>query len=442
MPILSALMATACGAGCLTCGPIVNRPSAGTPAKCADKPGPAAAGPLLPGQVRVALHAAGLNFRDAVVALGMVDDARQPGGEGAGEILETGPDVTGWQPGDRVMGLFPAGVGPVAVTDQRLLARIPDGWTYTQAATVPVVFATAYYALHDLAGLQPGQRVLIHAAAGGVGMAAVQLARHAGADIYATASPAKWDTLRGLGIPADHIASSRDLGFAAAFPPVDLVLNSLAGDYVDASLALLAPHGRLLEMGKTDLREPTPRYQPFDLMGPGPDHLRDILATLHDLFTRQALHPLPATTYDIRDTPAPLRYLAQARHTGKIVLTIPAPLNPDHTILITGGTGALGTAIARHLITRHGAAHLILANRTRPDPDLQRELGPRVTITACDLTSPGSITALLTAIDPRPPLTTVIHAAGTLHDAPLTTLTPDHLTPVLAPKLAAWNRDA
>ena len=405
-------------------------------------PYPAAAGPLLPGQVRVGLHAAGLNFRDAVVALGMVDDARQPGGEGAGEVLETGPDVTGWQPGDRVMGLFPDGVGPVAVTDQRLLARIPGDWTYTQAATVPVVFATAYYALHDLAGLQPGQRVLIHAAAGGVGMAAIQLARHAGADIYATASPAKWDTLRGLGIPADHIASSRDLGFAAAFPPVDLVLNSLAGDYVDASLSLLAPHGRLLEMGKTDLREPTARYQPFDLMDPGPDHLRHILAALHDLFTRQALRPLPATTYDIRDTPAALRYLAQARHTGKIVLTIPAPLNPDHTILITGGTGALGTAIARHLITRHGAGHLILTNRTGPDPALQHELGPHVTITACDLASPADITALLTAIDPRHPLTTVIHAAGTLHDTPLTTLTPDHLTAVLAPKLAAWNLHA
>ncbi|WP_460748495.1 zinc-binding dehydrogenase, partial [Micromonospora schwarzwaldensis] len=217
--------------------------------------------PLAVGQVRVAVRAAGLNFRDVLVGLGMYPDpAAVMGSEAAGVVLETGPDVTGMVVGDRVFGMFNGALGPVAVTDHRLLARVPRGWSFTRAASVPIVFLTAFYALRDLAGVRSGQRILIHAAAGGVGMAAVQLARAWGLQVYATASAGKWDILRGMGVDDAHLASSRDLGFRDSFltvtggEGVDVVLNALAGEFVDASLDLLPRGGRFVEMGKTDVR--------------------------------------------------------------------------------------------------------------------------------------------------------------------------------------------
>lgn len=148
------------------------------------------AGPLGPGQVRFAVRAAGLNFRDVLYALGMYPGEVELGGEAAGVVLETGPEVTGLAPGDRVMGVCTGGFGPVAVTDHRLLAPMPADMTFAEAAAVPIAYATAYYGLVDLGGLQAGEAVLVHAAAGGVGTAAVQLARHLGAEVFATASPA------------------------------------------------------------------------------------------------------------------------------------------------------------------------------------------------------------------------------------------------------------
>ena len=175
--------------------------------KLAMAPWPEAGEPLGPGQVRVRLRAAGLNFRDVLLTLGMIPPSDDPdasgpgqGGEGAGVVIDTGPDVTGLRPGDRVMGLF-AGIGPVSVTDRRLLCRIPHGWSFEQAAAVPVVYLTAYHGLVDLAGLRAGESVLVHAGTGGVGTAALQLARHLGAEVYATASPAKWSALRAAGLP-------------------------------------------------------------------------------------------------------------------------------------------------------------------------------------------------------------------------------------------------
>ncbi|WP_386389604.1 SDR family NAD(P)-dependent oxidoreductase [Streptomyces palmae] len=294
--------------------------------------------PLAPGQVRVAVRAAGLNFRDVVVALGMVADTRPPGGEGAGIVLETGPGVTGLAPGDRVMGLFSGGTGPITIADHRLLSPIPTGWSYAQAASVPVVFVTAYYGLADLAGLSAGETLLVHAATGGVGMAAVQLAKHWGVEVYGTASPAKWPTLRAQGLDGTHIASSRDLDFEERFRTatggrgIDVVLNSLAHAYVDASLRLTTPGtGRFLEMGKTDIRDPEEvaaahpgiDYQAYDLMDAGADRIQEMLAELHPLFEAGVLQPLPVTTWDIRNAVDAFRHLSQARHTGKIVLTLP-----------------------------------------------------------------------------------------------------------------------
>ncbi|MFG1611100.1 alcohol dehydrogenase catalytic domain-containing protein, partial [Actinoplanes sp. NPDC049265] len=167
--------------------------------------------PLQPGEVRIAVRAAGLNFRDVVVALGMVNDTRLAGGEAAGTVLETGPDVQGLVPGDRVFGLVEGGFGPIAIADQRTVTVIPEDWSFATAASIPVAFATAYYSLVDLAHLNAGESVLIHAATGGVGMAATQLAHHLGATIYATASTPKQHLLRAAGI--ERIADSRTTDF-------------------------------------------------------------------------------------------------------------------------------------------------------------------------------------------------------------------------------------
>jgi len=181
-------------------------------------PFPGVAAPLVAGQVRVGVRAAGLNFRDVVVALGLVDRERDPGdwalgSEVAGVVLETGPGVAGLVPGDRVLGLAGLGFGPLVVADARLLAPIPDGWSFARAASVPVVFTTAWFGLVDLAGARAGQRVLVHAAAGGVGMAAVAIARHLGLEVFGTASPGKHGVLAGMGLDGAHVASSRDAGF-------------------------------------------------------------------------------------------------------------------------------------------------------------------------------------------------------------------------------------
>ncbi len=216
---------------------------------------------LAPGQVRVAVAAVGVNFRDVLVALGMYPGGGELGVEGAGVVVEVGPGVAGLAVGDAVMGLLGV-VGSEAVVDARLVTAVPSEWSLAQAAGVPVVFLTALYGLSVLAGVKAGDKVLVHAATGGVGMAAVQLARHWGAEVFATASRGKWDTLRAMGFDDDHIGDSRSLEFEQKFlaatdgAGVDVVLNSLAGEFLDASLRLLVRGGRFIEMGKTDLRDP------------------------------------------------------------------------------------------------------------------------------------------------------------------------------------------
>ncbi|MDX3224888.1 type I polyketide synthase [Streptomyces sp. ME19-01-6] len=423
---------------------------------------PAAAVPLGPCEVRVAVRAAGLNFRDVLIALGVVPGRTALGSEGAGIVLEVGAEVRDLAPGDRVMGTFPAAFGPVAVAERATLARIPDGWSFAQAASVPVVFATAYYGLVDLARLRPGESVLIHAAAGGVGMAAVQLARHLGAEVYATAGPGKWHILRAQGIDDDHLASSRTLEFEQRFAAthggrgIDVVLDCLAHEFVDASLRLVARDvGRFLEMGKSDIRDPRRvaldhpgvLYRAYDLMEAGPERVGQILHTVLELFERGVLAPLPTTCWDIRQAEHAFRHLQQGRHIGKNVLTLPAGWNADGTVLITGGTGTLGAALARHLAATGRARHLLLAGRRGPDApgaeELRRELtelGARVTIAACDLGDRAAAARLLEAIPAERPLTAVIHAAGVADDATLGSLTPRHLDAALAAKAdAAWH---
>jgi acyl transferase domain-containing protein/NADPH:quinone reductase-like Zn-dependent oxidoreductase/acyl carrier protein len=391
---------------------------------------------LNPGEVRVSMRATGLNFRDVLTVLGMYPGEPSPLGlEGAGVVTEVGPDVDGFVVGDRVLGMFPAALATAAVADARMLAKIPDGCTFATAASIPIAYLSAYYALHDLAGLKAGERVLVHAAAGGVGMAAVQLARHWGATVAGTASPAKHQALRELGLGADQIASSRTTEFAEKFGPVDVVLNSLAGEFVDASLRLLAPKGRFVELGKTDIRRPEGvRYRAFDLVEAGPERTGEMLAEIMALLREGRIGALPITVRHARELPGAFRHMAAARHVGKVVVTIPRPLD-DRPVLITGGTGGIGARLARHLAATHGVRDLVLLSRSGKADDLVAGLadqGVRVRVFACDVTDRDALTGVLRETGE---LTAVFHTAGVVDDATVAGLTPERLDAVLAPKL-------
>ncbi|WP_424236022.1 SDR family NAD(P)-dependent oxidoreductase [Actinophytocola sp.] len=419
---------------------------------------PEASRPLRPGEVRLGLRAAGVNFHDVLVALGLPVDEGGLGAEGAGIVLEIGSDVAGLAAGDRVMGLLTNGFAPIVIVDHRLVAPIPQDWTFSQAASVPATFATAWYALRDLADLRDGEAILIHAAAGGVGGAATQLARLWNADVFATASPGKWPHLRSVGLPDNRIASSRTLDFqqqyhdATSGRGVDVVLDCLAGEFVDASLRLLPRGGRFVEMGKTDVRQPAEvaasypgvRYAAFDLLDAGPERLGQILREVVDMFRRGALALPPMRTWDIRRAPDALRELSKAGHVGKFVLTVPAALDPRGTVLVTGATGTLGRALARHLAGRHGVTRLLLASRRGPDapgaPELLadlNELGAEATIVSCDVTDRDAVANLVDGIPTAHPLTAVVHIAGVLADAVTTSVTVDDADRVLAPKVDA-----
>ncbi|WP_155765605.1 SDR family NAD(P)-dependent oxidoreductase, partial [Mycobacterium colombiense] len=412
------------------------------------------------GQVRVTVAAAGVNFRDVLVALGMYPGAAQLGAEGAGIVTELGAGVTDLAVGDSVMGIFGL-AGSEAAVDRRLVTRVPRGWSMTQAAAVPVVFLTAYYGLSVLAGLRAGQRVLVHAATGGVGMAAVQLARHWGAEVFATASRGKWDTLRAMGFDEAHIADSRTLDFERKFAGgMDVVLNSLAGEFNDASLRLLAAGGRFIEMGKTDLRDPDAvaaahpgvTYRAFDLMEAGPDRIAEMLAELMELFAGGVLTPLPVKAFDARSAADAYRFVSQARHIGKVVLTMPdGPAGlAGGTALITGGTGMAGSAVARHLVERHRVPHVLLVSRSGERADgigelaaELREKGASVSVAACDVGDRDAVAALLTQVPARYPLRSVFHAAGVLDDAVIASLTPARIDTVLRAKVdGAWHLHA
>ncbi|MFE9466670.1 SDR family NAD(P)-dependent oxidoreductase [Streptomyces virginiae] len=439
----------------------------GTFANLALKPWPEAAAPLEEGQVRVRMRVAGLNFRDVLLSLGVIPASVDghaggsgQGGEGAGTVLEVGPGVTDLKPGDRVMGLF-YGIGPTSVTDRRFVSRIPEGWSFRQAAAVPVTYLTAYYGLVDLADLRAGESVLVHAGAGGVGTAALQIARHLGAEVYATASPAKWHALRGAGVADGHIASSRTLDFERSFLAatggrgVDVVLNSLAGEFADASLRLLPRGGRFLEMGKTDRREPAGvaaahpgvTYRTYDVRDPGPDRIQEIFAELLTLFERGALQAPPVAAWDLRRASDAFRHLSEARHIGKVVLDLvdeDERWDTSRAVLITGGLGWLGRLAARHLVAGHGIRQLVLMGRGLPGEDAARDiaalrdLGADVRTVACDAADRDALAAALSGLaGAGVRVGGVVHAAGVLDDGLLTSLTAASLERTLRPKVDA-----
>jgi acyl transferase domain-containing protein/NADPH-dependent curcumin reductase CurA/nucleoside-diphosphate-sugar epimerase/acyl carrier protein len=418
------------------------------------------------GQVQIRVEASGLNFRDVLNALGMYPGDPGPfGGEVVGVVEALGAGVTDLEVGDPVLALTPRGFCTRVNTSSLLAWRRPRELAALDAATIPLVFHTAQYALTHVAGMKAGDRVLIHSAAGGVGLAAVQLAQRAGAEILATAgSPEKRALLRALGVR--HVMSSRTLEFAEAFKAatggagVDIVLNSLAGEFITQSLKLLRPGGWFLELGKTDLWTaeraagvaPGVRYQPVYLgtiCEEDPQRIRTMFGELMPAFAAGELRPLPHVVFPIDRAADAFRFMAQARHVGKIVisqrLSGPASaLRADATYLVTGAFGALGERVAKGLIER-GARRLMLVGRhaSAGVTERLRCAGASVDLHVheLDVADRHALDAAIRAsCTPDAPLRGVVHAAGVLDDGAVTQQTAERFARVMRPKLhGAWN---
>jgi NADPH:quinone reductase-like Zn-dependent oxidoreductase len=426
-------------------------------------------GALGPAQVEIRARAIGLNFRDVLNALGMYPGEAGPlGSECVGEIVAVGSEVRDLRVGDLVMCVATGAFASTVVTDAALAVRVPAALTPEAAATVPIAFLTARYALAELAKLSPGQRVLIHAGAGGVGMAAIQVARCAGAEIFATAgSPDKRQLLASLGVA--HVMDSRSVGFADELMArtggegVDVVVNSLAGEFIPKSLGVLRPGGCFVELGKREVWEPARvaalrpdvRYHVVylgDSFASEPARIHAMLTELADDLAGGRLEPLPHRVFGATDVAEAFRFMAQARHVGKIVVRTPdgeapaLPIRADASYLVTGGAGALGLHTAEWLHA-HGARHLVLMGRSPLSSAarervarLERE-GSVVRIVHGDVARAQDVTRALGEIETAlPRLRGIVHAAGIVEDAMLPRQTRAGLAAVMAAKVAgAWN---
>lgn len=407
---------------------------------------PARLGALAPDAVRLDVLAAGVNFRDVLMTLGMYEGAPVPlGAECAGIVRAVGRDVRGFEPGMCVFGFVPAAFATRVDVPAAFVAPVPPSLPVAVAAGQPVAYLTAMYGLERLARLQPGERVLIHGAAGGVGLAAVHLAQRRGAVIFATAgSERRRQLLATLGV--EHVMDSRSLAFAddtlraTGGRGVDVVLNSLAGDFIPASLRVLAQGGRFVEIGKRGIMtpeearrvRPDASYFPFDLGAEAHQDrglLRPMLDQLRAALEDGSLPPVPVTTYPIAAAADAFRDLAQSRHPGKLVLLVrgaPAGALPrSGTVLVTGGLGALGRETSRWLV-RSGVRSLMLTGRRESGPwaspflEELREMGADVRHVVADAADRAAMHAVLELIDrSMAPLRGVVHAAGVVHDAAL-----------------------
>lgn len=414
-----------------------------------------------PGEVAIDVVASGLNFRDVLHHLGRLPEsaARMPYGlECAGRVAAVGPGVGGLAPGDPVIaGLTVNSLSGRVLMPQEFVVARPPSLSYRDAASLPLAFVTAHYALDRLAGLKRGERVLIHAAAGGVGQAAIQVARRAGAEIFATASPGKWDYLRRQGIA--HVFNSRDGSFAEAIltatggKGVDVVLNSLSGEVVSASLACLAEGGHFIEIGKLeewseDRVASLPRgirFSSFDLWDVKEDAglVAQMMAEMVARIRDGSLSPLRSEAFPIGSATRAFHHMARARHIGKIVIDqdVRAFVRPDAAYLVTGGLGALGLFTARWLVDR-GAAHIVLVGRSPPGEGARQAIaaleaqGAEVRVVRADVADADSMAALLSGLDESGmPLAGIVHAAGVLDDASIANQTPEKFAAVMRPKL-------
>jgi acyl transferase domain-containing protein/acyl carrier protein len=426
---------------------------------------------LEPRQVEIEVRATGLNFRDVLNLLNLYPGDPGPlGGECAGEVVAVGAGVEHVKPGDQVVALAPASFASHVITLDKFVVTKPAGLSFQEAATIPIAFLSAYFGLCRLGRMSSQDRVLIHAASGGVGLAAIRLAQQAGAEIFATAgNPRKREYLKSLGIR--HVMDSRSLDFAEQIRKVtkgegvDLVLNSLTGETISSSLSVLRYGGRFLELGKTDLWDQT-RVDEFrpgvtfhaialdQMMAEEAETVHELMQDVMLQFANGRLEPLPLRTFSIRRMVSGLRHMARAEHIGKVVIEAERVeetnrifrLREGGSYLVTGGLGGLGLKVAGWL-TAHGARHLVLAGRSAPSKEAQaalteiKQAGVQITVRRCDVADRYEVAELLTAIaEELPPLRGIFHLAGVLDDGVLREQTRERFDRVMAAKvLGAWN---
>jgi NADPH:quinone reductase-like Zn-dependent oxidoreductase/NAD(P)-dependent dehydrogenase (short-subunit alcohol dehydrogenase family)/acyl carrier protein len=433
-----------------------------------------------PGEVRLRVEAAGLNFRDLMWAQGLLPEETLKDGfagaglgmECAGVVEAAGPGVP-FHPGTRVFGFAPRALASRALTRAQALAPIPEGLTFTAAATIPVAFLTAVYALETCARIAPGERVLIHGGAGAVGLAALQVAQAAGAEVAMTAgSAAKRAFLRAAG--AHLVLDSRASGFDDALrrhwpDGVDVVLNSLAGEAMERSLALVKPFGRFLELGKRDYAEDRRiAVRPFrrnvtyfgvdvdQLPKARPAEAARLLESIRGRLAAGDLRPIPYSRRPAEDAEGAFRLLQASAHIGKIIVLPPRGDAPppstwtpgEGTILVTGGTAGFGLECAKWLAAT-GARRIALLSRRGPATPGTGEaitalaaLGARASAHAVDVSSRPALGAVLEALRKEGPIAGVVHAAAVFDDGAAASMDAGRFARSLAPKLtAAENLD-
>ncbi|MEM1068261.1 MAG: SDR family NAD(P)-dependent oxidoreductase [Planctomycetota bacterium] len=437
---------------------------------------------LRPDEIEIQVLATGLNFSDVMKALdlypGLPDGPVPLGAECSGRISRVGADVKDWNLGDDVIAVAPGSFATHVTVKSSLVAKKPSNLTHQQAAAVPIAFLTAHYALNECARMRSGDRVLIHSASGGVGLAAMQLAKTAGAEVYATAgNDEKRACVKALG--AVEVMDSRSLAFAEQTlratdgEGVDIILNSLPGEAIAKGLSILKTGGRFLEIGKRDIYADAPLgLHPFrnnlalfaidldQLFKQQPERMGKMLNEVAQRFEAGQLHPLPIKTYNADDTRSAYRLMQQGKHIGKIVVeyeqspesVFPGTFQPiqfrgDATYWIAGGLGGFGLQIARWMAD-HGAGHLVLSGRSKnPSAEAQSVIneitagGTGVTVMPADITKAEQVRNVLNAIDGGlPELRGVFHTAMVLEDRLLVDLDRDTLERVLRPKvLGGWN---
>ena len=421
--------------------------------------------PPVAGQVQIRVEAAGLNFRDVLNVLGLYPgDPGLIGGDLSGIVTELGAGVTGFEVGQRVFGFMPGGFATRVNVPAQFLSPVPNGWSAVAAATIPAGALTARLAF-DWGNVRPGDRVLIHAASGGVGLAAIQLAQRRGAIVFATASTYKRATLRKMGVA--HVYDSRSTDFADQILAdtgglgVDVVLNSLTNEgFIAATVRATAQGGRFAEIAKRDIWTPQQMaaarpdidYEIIALDGcieREPERVGNLLAELADSMASGELAPLAFEVYPLTEAKTAFRRMQQARHIGKIVVQMPKPLQPrgDRSYLITGGLGALGLHTAAYL-AQLGAGDIVLTSRHLPDADAQGAIADimeryrcRIHTFAADVGDEAQAGELLERIRAElPPLAGVAHLAGVLDDALLPQQSLQRFRTTLAPKaFGAWH---
>ncbi|THY22121.1 polyketide synthase [Aureobasidium pullulans] len=432
--------------------------------------------PLDDNEVEIEVKATGMNFKDVVVSMGQLN---QPyiGVECAGVIAAVGKNVTDVKIGQSVMAMTEGAYSTYARCLSTSVAPLPERMDFTAASTIPVVFCTAYYGLFDLGRLTEGESVLIHAAAGGVGQAAIMLAQTRGAEIFATVGSIdkKQHIMKEYGIAEDHIFYSRDTTFGPAIRQatggqgVDIVLNSLGGDFLRESWDCLAPFGRFIEIGKADITknsrlemaqfEYNVSFASVDLTKVAayrPKLMKRLLNDVKKLMSNGSIRPVgPVTSYGINEVEAAFRSLQSGKSMGKLVITpqhgdLVQAISPkktaslfkdDASYLIVGGTGGLGCSIARWMASRGAKLICLSSRRAKITPRLEElisdlaQQGTRIIVRACDVANLSSVEMLIQNLQKEAPVRGVIQGAMVLKDVLYEQMTTDDFNAVVNPKV-------